>query len=434
MLCRHYLLLSSLLLLPSPVSADEGSDLVKRAITGLGGMQRLEPLKAARARFKGVMHMLEEAPRFTGEVYSQLPGQFKQVLQVELAAQRLESITILDKDKAWSRDSAGDKAEPVQGAELKDIQQSAYIDYVLTLLPLVQDNRFKLTKLEDVIINGETLARLKVESAGQPEVLLFFDKEAGLPRRSECRRTDPQTNKEYLSIEVFSDYREVVLGVADEQFLKKAGVSIESAALLEQIRKLTVDDARREQLRTLVKQLGDDDFTRREKAFDELVAQGMVATPLLRLAARDTDAEVAKRAQACLQKIGQTVDPALLAATLRILAQRRPAGTVETLLAFVPSVPDEATERELFVALASLARADGKPDPALVRAREDKDPKRKAAAEKALAADAETRLYPTGVKRPHKGIGFKDNAKILEWELLEMQYYSKLSDRTFAKP
>src|SRR5207253_2695682 len=91
-------------------------------------------------------------------------------------------------------------------------------------------------------------------------------------------------------------------------------------------------------------------------------------------------------AQKCLQVLTEKTEanPLPLAAP-RLLAVRKPKGGVEALLAFLPFAEDDTLQGEVQSALGYLALRDGKVEPALVKALEDKSPARRAAAVEAIA-------------------------------------------------
>src|SRR5262245_34041232 len=91
----------------------------------------------------------------------------------------------------------------------------------------------------------------------------------------------------------------------EERLLQENGASTDGPAVIMYLRSRTVGVADEEKIERLVKQRGDDDFDTREKASQALVAIGPRARGALKLAAKDTDAEIAKRAEDCLQKIEQ---------------------------------------------------------------------------------------------------------------------------------
>jgi HEAT repeat protein len=156
-----------------------------------------------------------------------------------------------------------------------------------------------------------------------------------------------------------------------ERLLKDAGVRVDGPALLAffKDRTLSPEDSRR--LAAAVKGLGDDDFAVREKASRDLVRAGRPALALLRPAADDPDLEVSRRARTCIAEIEQPGVSARAVAAARLLAERRPAGAVETLLAFLPFADDEPVEDAVCDALLALALKDGRADAAVADAAAD---------------------------------------------------------------
>jgi hypothetical protein len=106
-------------------------------------------------------------------------------------------------------------------------------------------------------------------------------------------------------------------------------------------------------------------------------------------------------------------------------------------LAFLPLAGDEVVEREIRAALTALAKRDGKPDPALLKALESKDALCQSAAAEALGKvpmPSGRKIIADGVKRPMKGAVYRDGKLFWEWEILEATYFNQLDDKLFAKP
>ncbi len=154
--------------------------------------------------------------------------------------------------------------------------------------------------------------------------------------------------------------------------------------LLATFRKHTLHPDDHDKVRALVEQLGDRSFEARERAVKELVILGPKAAPLLRQAARGSDLEKARRAEACLAQIAEGAVKLPLAAA-RLLALRQPAGAAETLLAYLPFAEGEQMAEEISTALKTLTVRAGKADAALLRALGDAVPLRRAVAAEALA-------------------------------------------------
>lgn len=171
----------------------------------------------------------------------------------------------------------------------------------------------------------------------------------------------------------------------DEQTLKAAKIDADDKSLLQFFRSRTLDEAGRDKLRALVKDLGADSFRVREKAALALVERGSVALPFLKEALKSGDLEVSRRAELCMQRIGQhDQNFEVLAAALRLLAARKPAQAVPTLLDYLPFADADRMTEEVGNALAALAARDGKPDPALVAALSARDARLRGAAGEAL--------------------------------------------------
>jgi len=164
--------------------------------------------------------------------------------------------------------------------------------------------------------------------------------------------------------------------------------------LLDEVRKRTVTEALRQKCEDLIRQLGDSDFAVREKAQAEVKAMGSLIVPLLRHATKNPDLEIRNRARDCLSAMERDKNLPLPPITPRLIALRKPAGAAEALLAFVPYADDETALPEVQVALNTVAFKNGKPDPAVVRALNDPQGARRAAAAEALCLGGDRTYLP----------------------------------------
>jgi len=295
--------------------------------------------------------------------------------------------------------------------------------------------------LSETPVHGQPALGVLVSCKTQPDVKLYFEKATGLLIKLAYHGLDSSTKKEVLKEEYFSDYREVRSSSADEETLRAAKIANEPAVLLDYLRKRTLPDADRQRMEASIRKLGDSSFQVREKAKADLLAQGAPAAPLLLQALKDPDPEVANRAKECFDQLGNSPDSSVTSAVIRLLAERRPDGTMEVLLAYLPSAADESVVYEIQAALAQLAHLGGKPAKVLQAALEDKSPLRRAAATQALKRPRGSendppgqRITIKGFRRPFKGIQYQDGKKRLEWEFTDVQLFTKLDDSVFTKP
>jgi hypothetical protein len=221
--------------------------------------------------------------------------------------------------------------------------------------------------------------------------------------------------------------------------LAKAGVSVETKALLAYLRKRVPDPKAGEQARKLVAQLGADDFEEREQAQEGLLALGKAAVPELERAAKSSDVEVARRAKECLTRLEVGDDSALVKAAVRHLVARGAAGTARALLDLLPG-SEETLAEEIRAGLVYLAGREGPSVKELQEALADKDPVKRAAAG-ALGKDGGKYrdrpgrlLYLPGFTYPMKQIYYQDGQKVMEARITQLTCYNALAKTVFARP
>jgi hypothetical protein len=438
---RRLLAVALLAAAAGPVrTQEEPRAVIERAVKALGtGADRPQP-QATRSKSKGIVYVSDDVTvAFTGESATQAPDRYRHVLHFEVNGTPMTMIQVFDGTRGWTQTN-GETQEYDEKA-LLETKKSNYAERVSSLVPLLKDKGYTLSALGETQVQDRPAIGVKVTSPGQPDVSLYFDKTSGLLVKTAYRAPD-ETGKKDVLHEIFStDYRELNLVAADELVLKAARIPTDGPGLLDFFRKRTLAAADLDHVQLLIQKLGDDSFDEREKASASLVAVGKAAVPLLRQAAKDADPEIARRAEKCLQLIESTAGPAVVAAAARMVGQRKPAGATEVLLAYLPGAGDETVIRDLQAALVAVAQRDGKPDPALLQAAEDKNPVRRAAALAALGRDGGAferqpgrRLYLDGLKRAMKVLYFRDGKKAMNWEVLDVQFFNKLEDSLFAKP
>ncbi len=172
---------------------------------------------------------------------------------------------------------------------------------------------------------------------------------------------------------------------ADEAIVKSAGLKSDDAALLAFFSKRTLQDSDRVAVRKLIRQLGSEIYRLREQAMAEIIGRGPVVQDLLVQASHDDDLEIARRAEKSLARIReQDAAVEVAPAAARLLAARKPAGTVETLFAYLPFADNDGIAEETREVLALLAHKGGKVHPVLRAGLSDPVPLRRAAAGEAL--------------------------------------------------
>jgi hypothetical protein len=170
----------------------------------------------------------------------------------------------------------------------------------------------------------------------------------------------------------------------DEQLLRDAKIKPDGASLLEYFRKRSLSDEQRQQILTLIAQLGNDAFLQRQKASAQLETYGLKAISLLKQGQSNPNPEVAARCARCLQKLESVPSNLLTAAVSRMLGRVKPAGALETMLAQLPLAEDEYVADAMRWSITQLALKNGRADPLLLDALTDKLAVRRTAAAEAL--------------------------------------------------
>src|SRR5207237_547868 len=105
------------------------------------------------------------------------------------------------------------------------------------------------------------------------------------------------------------NYKDMASG--DEALLKSRALGTEEPALLDFLRKRTLQEEDQKRLRQLITDLGAASFTTRSRASKLLIKEGTPALAFLRPALDDPDAEVMRRANLCIEEIRRGPGPAL---------------------------------------------------------------------------------------------------------------------------
>jgi hypothetical protein len=180
----------------------------------------------------------------------------------------------------------------------------------------------------------------------------------------------------------------------DQKIVRDAGLKGEGPDLLEYFRQRTLKAPDPKEIAALVKQLGDEDFHTREKAFVSLMGMGPAALAGLKSGENDPDLEIRKRVGELKLRIDTKAEPTLQMAAARIIAKNKPAGAANALMAYLPFASDPNVIDEICRALGSVAVIDDKVEPVVLKALEDVIPIKRAAAGEALARAAVAEQMP----------------------------------------
>jgi hypothetical protein len=121
--------------------------------------------------------------------------------------------------------------------------------------------------------------------------------------------------------------------------LKRGGLPTDDAALLNYLRSRSASDADLARIPELVKELGDDNFTIREKAKGKLCALEIAALAELRRHIRDKDMQRARNVKECVEHIEKNTHISYPLLAIRLLMKRKATGTAEDVIVAFRSGP-----------------------------------------------------------------------------------------------
>jgi hypothetical protein len=150
---------------------------------------------------------------------------------------------------------------------------------------------------------------------------------------------------------------------ADLAALREFKVEPTTAGILDYLKKRTPAKETIEKVDTFVGQLGDEEYSTREKATRGLIDIGPLARAKLAVALKSEDPEVRKRAKYALDRISVPADDnRLLPAALRVLVAKKAENTAETVLNLLPHIENQDTLDDMAPEMSALLLdKDGKP-------------------------------------------------------------------------
>jgi hypothetical protein len=190
------------IILASPLRADDAAKAtVDKAVKAIGGMQKLDKLKAVTTKDKGTYYGMGDGIPYTANYSTQWPDRFRVEIEGYI-------IIVLDGDKGWTQMNG--ETKEMDKEELARHQEDLFANWVTNLKPL-QDKAFILAPLGEIKVDGKPAVGVKVSHKDHKDISLYFDKDTGLLVKTERRvQTGPeQGNMEVNQETFFSDYKDV---------------------------------------------------------------------------------------------------------------------------------------------------------------------------------------------------------------------------------
>jgi hypothetical protein len=198
-----------LLVLGGAPAADDRADaraVVEKAVKAMGGAEKVARFAAATVKFKVTHEQDGRQEMLVGSGAWQ--GLDKVRIEGELGAggEGRKLLVIINGDAGWEK--KGDQGRDTPEGLVPALKSAFYALRMPHLLPGLKDQAFTLATRGGQPVEGKDAVALSVNHKDRPEVTVLFDKETGLPVKSQTRITGPDGRE--ITVEFFySDYREV---------------------------------------------------------------------------------------------------------------------------------------------------------------------------------------------------------------------------------
>lgn len=163
----------------------EARAVLDRAIKAVGGEAKVALLRSVTWKSKGTFEADGQQNPYSDDVAVQGFDRYRGSVQVELNGQTITGLLVTSGDQGWIHINGQTQDATKQViAVRKDLFFALRLAQML--LPL-KDKEYRLSHLGELPINGRPTVGIRGTRQGQPDVNLFFDKDSGLPVKSESR-------------------------------------------------------------------------------------------------------------------------------------------------------------------------------------------------------------------------------------------------------
>lgn len=188
-------------------SQDDLRGVIQKAIKAHGGEEALAKVSAGRSKSKGTLEFGGNSLPFTQDMVYQLPGQFKEVMELEAGGQKITVATVFNGTKGWIE--VNGKIQDLDDKLLTELKEAAHLMRLSRLTALLEDKNCKLTAAGEAKVNNKAAVGVRVESKGFRDVNLYFDKGSGLLLKTERRAVDPTTGQELNEERIITEYHKI---------------------------------------------------------------------------------------------------------------------------------------------------------------------------------------------------------------------------------
>ena len=186
---------------PSRADDKDAKAILDKAISALGGAEKLGKVNAFSWKSKGTITFNENENDFTGQVTIKGLDQYRR----EFGNDQFNAVVVVDGSKGWRK--FGDNATELEGDALANEKRNVYLNVIPITLVGLNGNGFKFQAADEEKVGDKPAAVLKVTGPDGKDFKLYFDKESGLPVKLVAKVLSFQGD-EYTSETTYANYKD----------------------------------------------------------------------------------------------------------------------------------------------------------------------------------------------------------------------------------
>ncbi|HEY2910239.1 MAG TPA: hypothetical protein VGI99_08330 [Gemmataceae bacterium] len=210
-MARSVALLVMVLFAGAVAGQDKPADIVKKAIAAHGGEAVLKRFPAATSKIAGEI-MTEPKIPFTGTTAYSMPGKVRVEMQFTVDTRKATTTQVINGDKVSQTENG--KPSKLTPAMIEELRESAFIQEMSLLYPLIEGKKYELEAGTDATFDGKECSTVVAKAKGLKPTTLAFDKKTGLLTAMKRKGLAPGDNglekpRTVDEVTTFSDYEKI---------------------------------------------------------------------------------------------------------------------------------------------------------------------------------------------------------------------------------
>jgi hypothetical protein len=153
--------------------ADDPNAIIDKAVTALGGREKLEKLHASEVKTKGILSLGGNESPITGQATVQGLDHYRMQFEGDFGGNKITGMTVINGNKGWRK--FGDEVMALDEKAVQGEKRSIYLQLAVGNPTLLKGKGFKVTKAEQGVVTAT--------GPDGKEFTIHFDPQTGLPSK-----------------------------------------------------------------------------------------------------------------------------------------------------------------------------------------------------------------------------------------------------------